>query len=243
MSYKRDSVSGLQYLESSQSVDFRPVSIQVADPCLPSEAVNKSYADAIENRLLDLLDDINTGLTIEQANALLQPIKDSVEALKQLTSQIDADELNRIAKLENLVNELIKRIGPVTIVYQGSVTKYFNLGLGSIEYTEAILCNRKIVETKVAINTNLGNANYTPIGVRRVKDGRYVETLPMPCNWSEGGEIVYISFQSSDRFSVGDLQLIVTTDGQNGEVSSSTLSPELIAQIEAEIGQSIQPAM
>jgi hypothetical protein len=229
--------SGLLYKQEQISSDYRQVSIQVADPCLPGEAVNKSTIDALEARLFGLIQAIHNGLTVDDVDRLLQPIKDAIAALK---SDDDSALADRITRLEETVAKLVKAgVGTVTIVNQGAILRYYNLGLGDIAYKDVVLCGRKIVETTISIDLNLGKRDYTPLALRRVTpDKRFLESLELPCNDLDAEGKIVLYFQGRDHYSVGELQLVVAVEGgiETIDTSKIIIPPDLVARIDEVLG-------
>ena len=236
----RDETTGLLYKQEQQSSDYRQVSIQVAAPCLPTEAANKEYVDGLETRLNDLIHAIHNGLTADDVAKLLQPIKDAIDALK---TDDDSALANRIAALEETVAKLVKAgVGTVTIVNQGAILRYYNLGLGSIAYKDIVLCGRKIVETSITLDLNLGNRDYTPLALRRVSAGKkFVESLELPCTDLDDTGKIILYFQGANHYPVGELQLVVAVEGGIDGIDASdiVIPPDLVARIEEVLGQNL----
>lgn len=241
----QDKETGLLYQTKEMSADYRGVSVLVEEACYPDEAVNKRQLDATETRLTTLIESIGKGIGQEDLAKGLQPIKDAIAALKDKCSGNvdDSGLLSRIEQLESKISQLINAgVGIITIVNEGVTLRYYNLGLNDRDpvYTTHQFCHRKIVETSIDVNLRLGKANYTPVGMRRIKNGQFVESMNLFANTANGDNIC-LFVQGREPYPLGEIQLVVMVDGEIDTLDGGiVLPPELIQQLERETGRSFQ---
>ncbi len=221
-----DQETGLQYRQEYTSADFTGVSLKASDPCLPDEVANKRSVDNLEAKFTVALSAIHSGVTMEDIASLLQPLKDGLDALKHIT---DSTVVDRLDRLDKLVNDLVKAgVGTGTIIQQGAVFRYFNLGLQQISYSDVILCGRKIVTTTVVIDPKT-DCDLTPVALRRLAKGKYAESLSMP-NIQMIDGMINVYFQGVEQVAVGDFQLLVAIEENPASLGNVPMCAEIIAK-------------